>query len=478
MADTSLGEGIGLQSGHRSDYWMRRLADDERIDDARKREDEKQLIKDTDIDIDYKEHLPVYGNMIKEVYKGYLNDVAKARQGDPHISRGKLMAMSLDARQKINEISLSNQRAKAYIADKEIMKDENLVGAFIGTKTTPADLQQFNRGGFLQLGPDGEFAYKAVSNKPIGTKFDLNTDYTEEIDPKVNMIGGKQIFTKRRLIAEDAIQRESAQLSNRPDFINQVAFNTPGFEALPDDQKIATIAQAADAQARSEAPRGYEQKFDREPYHAPAGDSASKKVKGTLQFDTTATMRRNVVPAHKGADGTIVKETFEEFQLPIKISQAVQTKAPTTVQTNPKMIDAVTNKTLEGSKGFDFRPSAIVVMPVRDNPKDKKSAGKWKQYVLGSVVQTVNGNEVSAFTTGKNENEKIFNVLIPYEGQVKSSIESNNETGDYESHYQELIKPKSGGASTLPTVNSQAEYDALPKGTKYIDSEGTEGTKK
>lgn len=61
--------------------------------------------------------------------------------------------------------------------------------------------------------------------------------------------------------------------------------------------------------------------------------------------------------------------------------------------------------------------------------------------------------------------------IDPHSAEAKELYYGRNSPAGY------LLKPPSLGGDSTPTVNSQEEYDALPPGTRYRDSQGNSGVK-
>jgi len=108
-------------------------------------------------------------------------------------------------------------------------------------------------------------------------------------------------------------------------------------------------------------------------------------------------------------------------------------------------------------------------IPMTDDERKKEQARADSQGidpVFTKTKRVENPREIDV-NVGTNN----YEVLISQFPGLKEQV--FDPTLKLFSGIEKTAKPK-----TLPTVNTQAEYDALPKGAKYIDSQGTEATKK
>lgn len=531
-ASTSLGEGIGLQSGHRNDYWMRRLADDQRIDDARNAKAERDLVNSADFSIDTSKYLPYYANQMVQERVKIINDIAKMRQHG-NVSRGQMQQRIMQSQGRISEIEMSNQAAKRYIEDKNIIHDDKLVSAFMNNKTTSEELQKYNRGQFLQLGPQGQFAYQGVKNTPIPLKYDLNTDYDDRTRDNPRVIGNQREYMIDRVVKPGAIDRESASLYNNPDFIAQTLYDAQGNSPTPltDEEMVAVVRNRADARAKSEVPLGASRvQLKTIPQPSQSSGSADKKRNAEVIRNSTATI---LIP-REGEGGRLARETdinspnydqiiYDEATTNIPLQRAVYVKTPQTMLLNDNMIDADTNKKIKASGQINFRPDNVVVIPVKG--KDGKTT--FKQYASGSVTRNVGtgeeemtrGDMYSTFGDKKDgaiKTEKVFKILVPLD-DARSHIQADdNDLSEFDREFTELGKPvstKKPAAKSQPTqatitkrttdnrglisvtfkekgkegafdfltaqefadkfpgqssVNGPDEYNALPKGAEYV----------
>lgn len=484
---TSLGEGIGLQSGHRNDYWMRRLADDQRIEDARNAQADRDLVKSTDFSFDAGKYLPYYANQRVQEQVKIMNDIAKMRQRG-RVSTGQMQQRILQSQGRIAEIEMSNEAAKRYVEDKTIIKDDRLVSAFMSNATTAEELAKYNRGKFLQIGPQGQFAYQGVKNTTVPVKFDTNLDYTKGVPTgQRKRVGDVDYQETTSTLNPNAFEREVAQVATNEDFIAQTLYDAQGNSPTPltDEEMVAVIGNRARSTVEKQTPKMSTEWKPHGVYHPPA---SQQKISSPLIENGEATIRKPV----RGSDGKIQMKdgaaVFEDATMQIPLQQAVKVDRPQTIQVNTEMIDAETNKRLTGSGTIDFRPSSIVVVPV----KGKSGKTEFKQYALGSVVRNVGGGEQDV-TRGemanllgekpgsdKAQNEKVFKIMVALD-DVRSMVSEKNDISAFDKRFTELGKPVSTKkpAETkkqFATVTTEADYNKLKSGEKYL-FEGKEYTK-
>lgn len=457
MADTSLGEGLGLQSGNRSDYWMRRLADDQRIEDAnRRREEEKINDYLKDFKVTPGKYLSMYSKELVNEYAKIYADVAKMRQNNRHVTSGMIQNRILQSVDKINTIEMSNANAMKYINDPNTLKDEAVVGTLMSANSTIKDLPQYNDGTFIITGQQGEFAYKPVSNKPKPTKFDLNTDYVEVQQPNTRVIGNQRIYTVDRKTNPLAIEREAAQLWNDPEFIQQTLFDVRK-ENLSDEQKVEVVRSRAIQRATQEAPIGFSREERETVPQAPAGSDPSGQ-KDTPQISYVSDGIMAEIPTYvKGKDGKMQEgEPVKTQVLSYDAAVNIGSVKPVTIPVTAEMIKL--NPQLKDVKSINYKPSTLL---------RARGVNGYELVSLGTV-QSATTTEGITYSPDDEDApaalKKSFEPVVPY-NLVKGETEMTYP-GKMKGIYDEL---KIGQKPEKKSGSSTSTYSI--KGKNYTEAE-------
>lgn len=438
-AGTSLGEGIGLQQGrNKSDYWIRRLADDQDRERQQKAKEE-ELIKQTDFKIDYGKYFPKYGRAIADEQRKFYAKVAQYRQqNNGNIPYSVAQQYALEAKEIIGGLEMSNANAKRYVEGTGFKKDAELARAFTSSEGSLADLKKYNRGNFIAIGDMGEFSYLTIPDTDVGVKYD-EKDRVGEYTGKIKRQGNLEIHELKFATSPDEIKQKADQLMANKLFVDQVLFDN-GAEIAPQpgeseedhrNRALAVVAREALNKATVYAPPSYMGHTRATPYRPPAG-STDKRVRPTISENTSATI------VSKNATTTITKNGKAESTVPDKkdatitrpLDAAVSEAKGSTLSISSDMIDAQTNTALEGTGAFFFKPDRVVSV---FRPRDKK----YHAMVLGTAY-TAEGGE-AGFTYGEGGTKKTFQIMTPL-STVASNIDAKYDLSEFNEKLTELNK--------------------------------------
>jgi len=494
---TSLGEGIGLQEQRRDNYWMGRIADDNAKKDAAEAKErekaDKALTTAMDFKWDAKGYLPPWGNAIAGIYSQTINDLAAARQGGKYIPEPLIQKKMLEAKQKASQYIEANERAKEYLSRKDIVQDPDVVRAMTSVDSDFTALSTMTEGNpFLRIGQQGEFSYYGIPSKTKDFKY--GDPDKIEIE-RLKTIGRTPYNLEVQTYSDDAVGRVAEQISTDPVWAQQKMYelykkDPQTYSMQPNEnqgQYFERISQAlvpfAEEEARRIMPPPTKNIRPGAVIPAPSGGTTKEKYKAPVQENVEATVRTGEYSVKLDAEGNETTDRKYKTGKAIRpIYQALNPQSkPVTVALNEGVIDANTNRPMKGSYSFSFKPDGIVAIT--------QKGGGYKKYVMGTSVKPLTSGEDAEseviYTVtddkGKELTEKTTKLMIPYDGTgIASSIEAANDLVDFNDKFDKLRsgKKESTTNETVVTVTTQAQYDALPKGTKYKDSTGKLATKR
>jgi hypothetical protein len=249
MAD-SVGKGIAL--GERFKYdttsgtpvFNRALAD--RAAEGRKKE--ADAVNALDFKIDTNQWLPVYGKAAAERQADIYNKYAQYKKEDPRTALNRIQQDVFVAKQEIGRLAGDNERAKKYVTQGEgLGRNAKLVSAFTSTDSNLGSLAEFNDGYFVNMGKNGEFAFRPVEEMSPASvvKYDPN-DYNMQFgSPKPVGISGKTQIEEITSVNPKSIARNAVELTKNPKFFDNILFARPDLIKLPMKEQYAAVYDEA-----------------------------------------------------------------------------------------------------------------------------------------------------------------------------------------------------------------------------------------
>jgi hypothetical protein len=107
------------------------------------------------------------------------NKYAQYKKEDPRTALNRIQQDVFVAKQEIGRLAGDNERAKKYVTQGEgLGRNAKLVSAFTSTDSNLGSLAEFNDGYFVNMGKNGEFAFRPVEEMSPASvvKYDPN-DY-------------------------------------------------------------------------------------------------------------------------------------------------------------------------------------------------------------------------------------------------------------------------------------------------------------
>ena len=164
MAD-SVGKGIALGERFKYDTTSGTAAFNNALNKRynEKAAAEKNVVDALDFKIDYKEWLPVYGKAAAEKQAELYNKYLQYKSENKSTALNRIRSDLYNARQEIGRLKGGNDRAKAYVTQKDgMLRNASLVKDLTSTETALADLSKYNDNYFTTVGANGEFAFRPV----------------------------------------------------------------------------------------------------------------------------------------------------------------------------------------------------------------------------------------------------------------------------------------------------------------------------
>jgi len=425
----ALGTGIGqaralLRRGG-EDWWMKRLAADmqaAKIEKAKqKAKQQEELTSILDFKIDYGKYLPAWGREVAGVYADFINDVATMRQQDPNISPLSVQVRAQEAKRRIGELEAQNNMARKYLEDKDIMRNEAFDKELVSFDSTFETLNQVSNPGFYHVSPRGGFNYRQVPAKQRtfdwGAKVSEGKPTVEGGLYKIEMqyAGGKEDQMVADGLNDPIYRLQTAWNLSESNKDYQMKDGETDFEYM---ERIAPVVDVDIANVVRSQAEGAVYKYENIPSRGGSGGGGAKKQNYAVSDESVG----YYVPG-KG----LVNDTWKAKPTPAKQSIPLRSDGSFMV------LDQNKNEYIKRGTAVNFRPLRTVIMNVK---------GKgYQMYVEGMLTKDVGEDAqasdlmeiLGAQGTDQQTAEKyknVYNILVPYQGSVKSIIDGNNDMTD------------------------------------------------
>jgi len=474
MAD-SVGKGIAL--GERFKYdttsGTKMLNDALQYKVASDRKKEADAVSSLDFKIDYKNLLPAYGKRIAEIATEPLNKYAQYKKEDPRTAMNRVQADFYEAQQKIGRLTRDNEAAKNYVSQKAgFAVNPDLVSALISTDSDFEAISKFNNGDFLNIGKDGEFAFRPIEvmNPSSAVKYDPQDYDTRFGGTKPIGIAGKTQIEQIEEVKPGAIARNAVALTTNPQFRDNVLLSRPDLIGLPEKEQYGAIYNEA-FKISTQLARAPKSEWKIVNLPNPTGSGSGDKDKREKPVIVTDTQQNLLISTGntkevKQGSKTVTEPERVQKNSPIPLSTAIPSVPAVTIPLDGRVINANTNRYVEGeelNQTVTFKPDMVY-------SERLKNTGKWEKYVMGTA--TINVEKSGDIVT-----QKVITYKMPYD-KLQSAIEGKYDMTDFDTQFNGLA----GGAKKeikSSDISSRAkaggytdqEYRKLltEKGVKIID---------
>lgn len=404
---------------------------------------EKNVVDSLDFKIDYNEWLPAYGKAAAEKQAELYNKYLTYKSENKSTALNRIQTDLYNAKQELGRLKGDNDRAKAYVSQKEgSFRNAALVNDLTSTKTNLADISKYNDGYFTNIGANGEFAFRPVQEMQPATLVKYEDGDYDKVRGKTKQsaVPGKMDVEYVEVLKPEAVKRNAEALALNPQFRDNVLIANPNLLKLsPQEQVKATYDAAFEIATKMQRPNRSEWKMADLPNADDSGSNKDKREKPVVVKDTKQTLQlptgktKKVTKMDILSGKSITKEEPEMYneESNIDLSVSVAGAPPITIPLDERVIDARTNKFIKGSdlnQSVTFRPDNVQTEVI-------KKTGKREVYVLGEAKVNVVDEDSGTST------EKIINYKVPYD-KVSSTIEGKFDLSDFFADFNKLPQPK------------------------------------
>lgn len=436
MAD-SVGKGIALGERFKYDTTSGTSALNNAVQYkiASDKKKEADAVSSLDFKIDMNQWLPVYGKAAAEKQAEVYNKYLQYKSEDKNTAYNRIQQDIFKARQELGRLAGDNERAKKYLSQKEgLLRNAKVDNALTSTETTLDDLSKLSDGYFFNIGANGEFSHRPVSeiNPASIVKYDAQ-DYNKVMaKTRPSKVPGKMDVEYVEELNPDAVRRNAEALVSTPGFVDNVIAADPTLLSLPEKDRLASSYKAAfDIATKLKRSSQSEWRLADLPNATSSGSDKDKREKPVIVKDTKQTLLTPTGETEEVKDPynkVTTKAKKDNVESNILLSASVAKTPAITIPMDSRVIDATTNEYFSGedlNQNVVFKPDNVYTEAI-------KKSGKWEKYVLGTA--TVNKVDRKGVKT-----ERIITLKVPYD-KVQSSIEGAYDLSEFDSQFEELRK--------------------------------------
>jgi hypothetical protein len=436
MAD-SVGKGIALGERFKYDTTSGTSALNNAVQYkiASDKKKEADAVSSLDFKIDMNQWLPVYGKAAAEKQAEVYNKYLQYKSEDKNTAYNRIQQDIFKARQELGRLAGDNERAKKYLSQKEgLLRNAKVDNALTSTETTLDDLSKLSDGYFFNIGANGEFSHRPVSeiNPASIVKYDAQ-DYNKVMaKTRPSKVPGKMDVEYVEELNPDAVRRNAEALVSTPGFVDNVIAADPTLLSLPEKDRLAASYKAAfDIATKLKRSSQSEWRLADLPNATSGGSDKDKREKPVIVKDTKQTLLTPTGETEEVKDPynkVTTKAKKDNVESNILLSASVAKTPAITIPMDSRVIDATTNEYFSGedlNQNVVFKPDNVYTEAI-------KKSGKWEKYVLGTA--TVNKVDRKGVKT-----ERIITLKVPYD-KVQSSIEGAYDLSEFDSQFEELRK--------------------------------------
>ncbi len=436
MAD-SVGKGIALGERFKYDTTSGTSALNNAVQYkiASDKKKEADAVSSLDFKIDMNQWLPVYGKAAAEKQAEVYNKYLQYKSEDKNTAYNRIQQDIFKARQELGRLAGDNERAKKYLSQKEgLLRNAKVDNALTSTETTLEDLSKLSDGYFFNIGANGEFSHRPVSeiNPASIVKYDAQ-DYNKVMaKTRPSKVPGKMDVEYVEELNPDAVRRNAEALVSTPGFVDNVIAADPTLLSLPEKDRLAASYKAAfDIATKLKRSSQSEWRLADLPNATSSGSDKDKREKPVIVKDTKQTLLTPTGETEEVKDPynkVTTKAKKGNVESNILLSASVAKTPAVTIPMDGRVIDATTNEYFSGedlNQNVVFKPDNVYTEAI-------KKSGKWEKYVLGTA--TVNKVDRKGVKT-----EKVITLKVPYD-KVQSSIEGAYDLSEFDSQFEKLRK--------------------------------------
>lgn len=483
-AGTSLGSGIALQSGNRSDYWMRKLADDwaaRRAATAKAEQEKKKQAADNQKWFLGMLTVPegMAPMMMKRAWKEIENAYTQAEGGFESGDLSTLHKIITTTKKNVSNIKTANDQAVAWFNDPNSIYPPEQKTTFWSDDAEIEDMRPFNN--YLAKFPLFGDDYSVAVSSPVTKKFEiptlkvddyelLNVDKSGKLVKPEYRLGGTltNVYKKRYFVSDKQKQEVYNNLMNDLDWVQSrlsiIIASKPKDEIAKYDLDRAVnetpqqflarnpdIAKQLDAMTREFIDRNSEKdRYDdiTGTIPKPSKGKTDKKSKVVLvKHDTEQVVPNKIIGADWFTAEEKAKMGIPEWgevgkPIPFKYDAEINVSktSPTYIAVTEEMKKL--NPELDGFSAISIAPGVMYRSIYND---------KW--YVTGKVDNYYTDSGELLLPNERNIKTSTLQVFIPYEN-MKSSING---------YYTDIEEYMYGGEGSVPSQPGSKKGNA-PKG--------------
>ena len=473
MAD-SVGKGIALGERFKYDTTSGTAAFNNALSKRynEKAAAEKNVVDALDFKIDYKEWLPVYGKAAAEKQAELYNKYLQYKSENKSTALNRIRSDLYNARQEIGRLKGDNDRAKAYVTQKDgMLRNASLVKDLTSTETALADLSKYNDNYFTTVGANGEFAFRPVEEMQPASFINYDDqDYDKVIGrSKRSETAGKMDVEYVEVLKPEAIRRNAESLALNPQFRDNVLAANPNILSLPPQEQVKSVYDAAFSIAQKmQRPSRSEWIMADLPNATGSGADKDKRDKPPIVENTHQTLLVSTgeMKEEKVGDEVVMNPVRVQKNSLIPLSVAIPNVPAVTIPLDDRVINANTNQYISG----DDLNQTVTFKPDMGYSEKLKNTGKWENYVMGTA--TINVEKQRDIVT-----QKVITYKMPYD-KLQSAIEGKYDMTDFDAKFNELaggakkeIKSSDISSRAKAAGYTYQEYRKLltEKGVKIID---------
>lgn len=435
---TNVGKAIALQTPDRGDYWLRQTAQDLKLQkqaEAKAKADQADKLA-TIYDIDLKGgYLPAWSKAVRSEYAKFVNQVADLRAQDPNVSYAQLIMLKNDTKARIADLKEQNDVVVNYIGNENLAKDKNWVSA-AQTSDDFYEIAKHNNPTYYNVVP--ETGYVFLNPVKVVAK---DIKYPEAKGEKylTTIPRGGRKYNVYEMVFPDNIQETiSGDLKNDPQYYDYTMWQLsqdPINRKSPNESLqdwYARVGDLTNAEIDRRVALARPKPFEKEEplSEAKGGGNSGPKKKNFAMMDGT-------MNARSATTGKL--QPFKTKEKPVYVPNMI------TLESNGKYIDYTDFSTIpdrfkdpvtgeERSISFGFKPDKVIVLNYK---------GKLKKFVRGNIVKSDQGDasplyEFLGLEAPTNEKwTSTRSILVPYDEEVASLIEGNNDMSDIDQYIQQ-----------------------------------------
>lgn len=424
---TNLGKATALLTPDKGDFWIRRGAEDLRLQkqaEAKAKADLNEKLADV-YDIDLKGgYLPAWGKAAKETYATYVNTVAELRAQDSNVSYAKLLMLKNETKSRIQSIKEDNDRVVKYLENPKYYKDAAWSNAAY-TSDDFNDIAQYNNPTYYNVDPSSAYTY--INPVEVAVRDIKYPTPTGEKFIKSISRGGRNYNIIENTYPENIESTIASELKSDPSYtdgimwelsqdpVNRKAPNETASEYFGRMRDLVEVEIDRRVAAAKPKPTEKEEILS----ESGAGGSGKKKNNSPMAMEV-------FVAPYVGGKGK--KAKHKVAAKPVKVTNNINLTSDGYYRDSRtfQAIPATDNK--GRTMAFNFKPNKVIAINVN---------GVKKLYAVGPTVKSDTGEASPLWEllgldppATKDTWETTQNIMVPFSGSVRSLIENENIMDD------------------------------------------------